>query len=273
MVQRLKSEQSKKSAKEIKEEHQRLLQAYEIYNSLASGKMEEFKKVRDYLSNILEQLLSEGRICDGVLLASRIKSPASVVQNWKLGKDLYDVFGITLLTTTQQEMDEITSRLSEEKSFNVSSKKKMNETRGYEAIHYIFEVGEDDSKPKTRVECHMQTHEAYTNAYTHIFYKIRRKLNRDLTHEEEEQIAKKVQSMYDAGELAGYQLSGERKSRLPQMWVTGFNPKGKMEEQELDEDMTLKIMYPFLNISKKNPSEQKWRRHSTQALEEDEVEI
>ena len=35
------------------------------------------------------------------------------------------------------------------------------------------------------------------------------------------------------------------------MWVTSFNQEGKMEEQELDEDMILTIMYPFLDISKK----------------------
>lgn len=269
MTEGRKSEQLGKSAEEIQEEHERLLQAYEIYNSLAEGKIEEFKKVRDYLSKILEQLLSEGKIGSGVLLASRIKAPSSVVQNWKLGKDLYDIFGITLLTTTQQEMDEITVRLSEENKFNVSSKKKMNEKRGYEAIHFLFDVGDEISK--TKVECHMQTHEAYKNVYPHILYKVRRKIDRDLTAEEEKQIEEKVQKMYEDGSLGGYQLSGGRKSRLPQMWVTGFNQKGKMEEQELDEDMILTIMYPFLNISKMKPSEQSLIQNTTEVLEQDEV--
>lgn len=232
---------------------ERLLQAYEIYNSLANGKMEDFKKVKAYLVNVLEQLLKEGKISPRVVLASRMKAPASVVENWKLKENLNDIFGITLLTTTQQEMDEIRARLRKEKKFNISSKKKMNEKRGYEAIHFLFDVGEEGKK--TKVECHMQTHEAYKNVYPHIFYKIRRKIDRDLTKEEEMEIEEKVQKMYEEGTLSGMLLSKGRKSRIPQMWVTSFNQEGKMEEQELDEDMILTIMYPFLNISKKKPKE------------------
>lgn len=264
------SKQLGKNTEEIKA-NERLLQAYEIYNGLAEGKISDFNKIKEYLVKTLERLLEEGKIGPGVLLASRVKAPESVVQNWRLGKDLNDIFGITLLTTTQQEMDEIRAILGKEKKFNISSKKKMNEKRGYEAIHFLFDVG--DEKNKTKVECHMQTHEAYKNVYPHIFYKVRRKIDRDLTEEEEKQIEEKVQKMYEAGELIGHQLSRGRKSRLPQMWVTSFNQKGKMEEQELDEEMILTIMYPFLNISKKNSSAQRLRQPKTNIQDPDEVEI
>ena len=229
--------------------HDRLLTVYEIYNNLVQGKVSDFQTVKKYLSETLETLLQQGKIGTGVTLLSRIKSPASVVQNWKIGKDLHDIFGITLLTTTQEEMDEIRATLRKGKKFNISSKKQMNEKRGYEAIHFLFHVGEQEHK--TLVECHMQTHEKYINVYPHIFYKARTRLHRDLTHDEEKQIEQKIQEMYESGELPGYQLSGGRKSRVPQMWLTSFNQNGKMLEQELEEAMILKIMYPSLDISKK----------------------
>lgn len=262
--------QNEKQLGTIQEDTQakeRLLQAYEIYNSLAEGKISDFNQVKEYLVQVLEQLLEEGKISSKVVLASRIKAPESVVQNWKIGKDLYDIFGITLLTTTQEEMDQIRYKLRDDNKFNISAKKKMNEKRGYEAIHFLFDVGED--KKKTKVECHMQTHEAYKNVYPHILYKVRRKIDRDLTEQEEKQIEEKVQQMYEEGILAGKLLSKGRKSRIPQMWVTSFNQKGQMEEQELDEDMILTIMYPFLDISKKKQG----KASAQQTKDSEEVEI
>lgn len=262
---------TKRRTEEDIQGEERLLKAYEIYNKLSEEKISDFNQVKEYLAKTLEQLLEEGKISPRVVLASRVKAPASVVENWKLGKDLNDVFGITLLTNTQQEVDEIRSRLRKEKKFNISSKKKMNEKRGYEAIHFLFDVGEVSKKIK--VECHMQTHEAYKNVYPHILYKTRRRLHRDLTEEEEKQIQEKVQKMYDTGELAGHKLSKGRKSRIPQMWVTSFNQKGKMEEQELDEDMILTIMYPFLDISKKIQKQSNSQKTKIDMSEQEEVEL
>lgn len=258
------------NTQEFIEGKKRLIQAYEIYHKLVEGKISDFDRVKEYLTNVLEQLLEEGKISSKVVLASRVKSPESVVQNWRIGKELYDIFGITLLTTTQQEMDEIRAKLRNDNKFNISSKKKMSEKRGYEAIHFLFDVGEEDKK--TKVECHMQTHEAYKNVYPHIFYKVRRKIDRDLTEEEEKEIEEKVQKMYEEGTLAGIQLSRGRKSRIPQMWVTSFNQKEKMEEQELDEDMILTIMYPFLDISKKT-SILNLKKIKVQHVEQGDIEI
>lgn len=247
-----------------KVDQERLLVAYEKYNNLVQGKVEDFKTVKSYLSETLEILLQQGKIGQGVILLSRIKSPASVVQNWKLGKKLDDIFGITLVTTTQKEMDEIRGTLRKAKKFDISSKKEKNEKRGYEAIHFLFHVGEQ--KDKTMVECHLQTHEAYKNVYPHIFYKVRRKLRRDLSKEEETQIEEKIQAMYENGELSGHQLSEGKKSRVPQMWLASFNPVGKMVEQELDESMILKIMYPFLDISR-------GKSETSEDINQGEVEI
>jgi ppGpp synthetase/RelA/SpoT-type nucleotidyltranferase len=245
----------------------RLTQAYETYHKLAEGKIGDFNQVKEYLTNVLEQLLEEGKISSKVMLVSRVKSPESVVQNWRIGKELYDIFGVTLLTTTQQEMDEIRKKIRNDNKFNISSKKKMNEKRGYDAIHFLLDVGKKEKK--TQVECHMQTHESYKNVYPHIFYKVRRKIDRDLTKEEEKEIEQKVQQMYEEGTLSGFQLSKGRKSRIPQMWVTSFNKEGKMEEQELDEEIILTIMYPFLDVSKENKEQASLQETS----EKEEVEI
>lgn len=244
-------EPSDKQFEESTEKNQgkeRLLQAFEIYNNLTEKKLEDFIEVKSYLIKTLEDLFQDGKIGSGVTLLSRVKSPESVVENWKLGKDLYDIFGTTILTTNQDEMDEIRKVLRKEKRFSMTSKKEMNEKRGYEALHFLFLAGHENKE--TKIECHMQTHENYRNVYPHIFYKVRRQLKRDLTQEEEMQIDKKIQEMYESGELSGYDISGGRKSRLPQMWLASFNQQGKMEEQELDERMILKIMYPSLDISK-----------------------
>ena len=64
-----------------KVDQERLLVAYEKYNNLVQGKVEDFKTVKSYLSETLEILLQQGKIGQGVILLSRIKSPASVVQN------------------------------------------------------------------------------------------------------------------------------------------------------------------------------------------------
>ena len=124
----------------------------------------------------------------------------------------------------------------------------MNIKRGYEAIHFLFNIEHEGSK-SINVECHLQTHEAYKNVYPHAFYKVRRVLERDLTPEEEACISDEIQQMYEKGELAGTPTIGDKKARIPQMWVTTFNNKGKMEEMELDELQKLLIMYPFLDIS------------------------
>lgn len=241
----------------------RLLEAYEIYNKLVQSKVDEFIKVKEYISGILEKLLQQGKIGRGVILLSRIKSPASVVQNRLLKKDLKDIFGITILTTTQEEVHPIGEVLREEKRFEISSKKQKKEERGYEAIHCLFHAGDKSNRNnETLVECHLQTHENYRDAYPHILYKARTRSGRDLTHEEEKQIIEKIQSMYEDGTLAGHKLSGGKKSRLPQMWVSGFNQQGEMKEQKLNEEMILKIMFPFLDLSKKkhiNPESEEER--------------
>lgn len=270
MTQEQQTNNNLENTQEFIEGQKRLRQAYEIYHKLAEGKMSDFNQVKEYLTNVLEQLLEEGKISSKVILASRVKSPESVVQNWRIGKGFYDIFGVTLLTTTEQEMDEIREKLRNDNKFNISSKKKMNEKRGYDAIHFLFDVGEVDKR--TKVECHMQTHESYKNVYPHIFYKVRRKIDRDLTNEEEKEIKEKVQRMYEEGTLSGFQLSKGRKSRIPQMWVTSFNQNGKMEEQELDEEIILTIMYPFLDISKKT-SIFNGRKIKVQDVEQSDIEI
>ena len=61
-------------------------------------------------------------------------------------------------------------------------------------------------------------------------------------------------------------MSNGKKSGVPQMWLASFNQQGKMEEQELQEEQILKILYPFLDLSKKKTKE-------SSILNEDEVEI
>lgn len=246
-----KSKPKSKEHNELKEQQEgkkRLESFCGTYYELIESRMEDFHLVKDYLYNALEQLKKEGKIGSGVVILSRIKSPISVIENIKLGKNLNDIFGITLLTQNQKEEKEIKNQLSSDDKFNISSKKEMNAKRGYEAIHFLFDV-EHDGEKRLNVECHLQTHEAYKNVYPHAFYKIRRFFERDLTLEEEECISNKIQQLYEKGELAGSITMGDKKSRLPQMWVATFNDKGKMEEMELDETQRLLIMYPFLDIS------------------------
>lgn len=226
------------------------------YYGIIEERIENFKQVKQYLSHVLEGLLEEERIGLGVILLSRIKSPESVIQNLRLGKNIHDIFGITLLTENEEEMNEIRKKIREEQKFNVNSKKEMNQKRGYEAIHFLFSVDNEDNS-KVNVECHMQTHDAYKNVYPHVFYKVRRSLERDLTPEDEKNIERKIQSMFDSGKLAGKPTTGGRKTKLPQMWVSTFNNEGKMEEMELEETQKLLIMYPFLDISKNKEEEER----------------
>ena len=79
--------------------------------------------------------------------------------------------------------------------------------------------------------------------------------------------------MYESGELSGSSLAEGRKSRIPQMWVASFNDKGKMEEEELNEEVILTIMYPFLDASKSVSESQNIEKYKTQIQFQDEVEI
>lgn len=265
--------QAARNTQDIENEkgQERLLQAYEIYNNLAAGKLGDFREVKGYLTQTLEELLETGKIGRGVVVLSRIKSPESVVKNWKLGKNLNDILGITLYTENQQEIEAIRAKIREDKKFEISSRKQISEKRGYEAVHFTFNVGE--GKQKTKVECHLQTHLSYENVYPHVFYKVRRELARDLKPEEEKLISEKIQEMYQTGELAGYSLSGGRKSRIPQMWVASFDDKGKMHEQELEEKLILTIMYPFVDFSRNTSESQNLQKFKDQIQFEDEVEI
>ena len=180
--------ETKRKQKNQTEGEKRLIQFFEYYNNCVNGKITDFEKVKSYLTETLELLLEQGKIGDGVLLLSRIKSPASVTEKMLMGGKVHDIFGITLLTQNQEEMDKIRAAIRKGKKFDISSRKQKNEKRGYEAIHFVFNVGDENTK-KTMVECHMQTHENYKNVYPHCFYKVRKKANRDLTSEEEKQIA------------------------------------------------------------------------------------
>lgn len=232
----------------------RLEKFWNIYYEMIDDRMGNFQQVKSYLERVLEELLEEQKVGRGVILLSRVKSPVSVIENLKLGKNIHDIFGITLLTQTEEESKEIRQRLRDDNNFNISSKKEMNQKRGYEAIHFLFNV-EREGNEKVNVECHMQTHEAYKNVYPHVYYKVRRRLDRDLTPEDEKDIEKKIQSMFDNGNLAGAPTINGRRARLPQMWVSTFNAEGKMEEMELDETQKLLIMYPFLDISHEEAEE------------------
>ena len=47
-------------SKQEPEGKKRLLKAYEIYNNLANGKITDFIKAKEYITETLEQLLQEG---------------------------------------------------------------------------------------------------------------------------------------------------------------------------------------------------------------------
>lgn len=210
----------------------------ELYNDYIAQQKEPFKAIMHYFNNFINELKDKGKISEYMEFRARIKAPQSALNN-DLEKALDDVFGMEFIEATDEEVDFVLSAIT--KKTNVTRKKDHNKPNGYKAKHRVFAINNEtaqeiaekynvDPKYLPLIEAQFKTIEvsikANTGSAAHINYK-----GLD---------PKEIQKKYDRGEFKiGY--------NVPLMWASK-----NREMVQLSSDETLKKLYPFLDISKKN---------------------
>ena len=192
----------------------------------------------------LEHLEKEGQISRQAKFLSRIKSPASAAEKILNQRGTYDIFGVTILVETDEELAIIQDMLDkiDRKDKYVRDYKRPG-GRDYKAINYLLLSG--DGEDKIVIECHLQTQKSYDECYPHAFYKYTKKLagRKFDASTVEAQIIREAQEQYETGEIYGKRLYNGIGSAIPEMWEAGFNSNGKMIEQKLDEKQTIRVVY------------------------------
>lgn len=222
----------------------RFIQFCEHYNNCIEKRRCHFDSMKRRIEADLEKLKKEGKISGKTKFLSRIKSPASAAEKILNQRGTYDIFGVTILVETDEELAVVQDMLDkiDRKDMYVRDYERPG-GRNYRAINYLLLSGEGDDK--IVIECHLQTQRSYDECYPHAFYKYTKKFagkSFDIKTTEA-QIIKEAQEQYETGEIYGWTLSNGRGSAIPEMWEAGFNSNGKMIERKLDEKETICIVY------------------------------
>lgn len=222
----------------------RFIQFCEHYSYCIEKRRSYFDSMKRRIEAELEHLEKEGKISEKTKFLSRIKSPASAAEKILNKRGTYDIFGVTILVDTDEELAIVQDMLDkiDRKDMYVRDYTRPG-GRNYRAINYLLFSGAGDDK--IVIECHLQTQRAYDECYPHAFYKYTKKLagKKFDVNTAEEQIIKEAQEQYRSGEISGHTLSNGRGSAIPEMWEAGFNSNGKMIERKLDEKETIRIVY------------------------------
>lgn len=281
------AESVRRSTAEIVEKRLNRAQEYDIYSEFVESQKEFFQKDVYKILRILEKLIMEGKLYIYTRLTSRIKDPESALHNddlskidnsvlagkmleelqkedytiidvpskntkYKDNKALDDVFGITIITDTEEEIQILLEELR--KNFCTCKEKKMNKPK-YHATH-MFLWG-DESNPKSpMIECQLKTMRDHINSYDHTFYKIETNFTRKLQEQHKIELNQKV-SLNEKGKQKVKNLIQEYYNNngfsiftnIPRMWEATFNEKTEtMEIARLSEAQALKRVYPSLVV-------------------------
>lgn len=223
--------------------HRNQMQDLYEYNKYVMQQEEEFVKVMNFVNSIINDLIEEREITAYTQVRARIKSQKSVLQNDSI-KLVDDVFGMEIVTATEQEYNKIIEELKDWMTISPYRKpNNLNKQNGYKATHinmtlkkeHIDTVGiqEDKYEEIPMIEFQFKTIAVMINASigaaAHTIYK----------GENMEEIQRK----YDAGE---YETGKIGIFELPTMWKS---EKGKM--RLLDTEEVLETMYPYLKLKPK----------------------
>lgn len=227
---------------ELDDEQAKEIQDLMAYYNFVSDQRESFIVIMLHINRIINTLKENGDISEYVELRARIKAPQSALKNDKY-KALDDVFGIEVITATEDEIETIKQKVEECMNVNQEKCNKWDKPNGYKAEHRMLTL----KKEKTallgleneeyenipEIEFQFKTLEVAINAANgksaHVIYK-------NVNQEE-------IQKKYDNKEF--------KQQDLPSMWIS---EKGRM--RALNQEEILKKMYPFLKIKKeKNKGE------------------
>ena len=216
------------------------------YNKYVMQQEEEFVKVMNFVNEIINDLIEDREISEFVEIRARIKSQKSVLTN-DLVKAVDDVFGMEIITPTEQEYNRVIEELKE--WMTIQKEKQHNKKNGYKATHLAMtlkkehvnavEIEEDKYEEIPMIEFQFKTIETMI-----------RSSRGDAVHSKYKgESLEEIQRKYDAGE---YSEGSSGVFELPSMWKSF---RGKM--RLLDTEETLQTMHPFLKINKKQKGEQR----------------
>lgn len=276
---RFKAAQAAKNRRDVAEK-------FDAYSGFVEIQKRYFLEDVDTILDIITKLIMEGKLFIHTKVVARIKDAESAVYNDELStgdkdilmdvilsslneadytfekiepdqqkkpksKKLDDVFGITVIADTEEELDILQQELNEK--LIVHNAKQKIKAR-YRATHMEMYGKENEESPL--LECQLKTRQHYIDSYDHTLYKVETGLTRKLYEEKKidetnkvkltEAGAKKVENLiqefYDNGRFSIF-------TNVPRMWEATFNEDEEvMELKRLTEAQTLKRVYPSLVI-------------------------
>jgi len=212
---------------------------YLLYNEYMLNQRKGFEAIITFISNRIQDLIDQGRVSDFTEIRARIKSAESALRNDR-DKALDDVFGMEIITATEEEYNTIIRNLT---PYMIKTKcKNHNKDNGYKAKHKYWTFRRDKMDYLDGIfdyESNIPMIEfQFKTAEVQIRCNTGSAKHEDYKGEKREDIQRK----YDEGEFTVF--------NTPFMWVSE-KQNGKIKMRLLSEEETLKKMYPFLNTKAK----------------------
>ena len=281
------AEKIRKESAELAQKYRNKSQEYDAYNQFVESQKKGFQEDVTIILNTINDLIMKGKLYIHTKVTARIKDPESALHNdekRQMGKNILmddilskidasdysiidkddnnfkkrktktldDVFGITVITDTEQELQILKEEIK--KLFIIRAEKEKHKT-GYHATHLeLYNDKENEESPM--VECQLKTRQNYIQSYDHTIYKVESDIGRRLYEDGEISDNKKVklneqgiqkvegtiQDFYDSGRFNIF-------TNIPRMWEATFNEEmEEMQIKRLTEGQTLKRVYPSLVI-------------------------
>lgn len=281
------AEKIRKEAEEAATRKRNRAEEFDIYSGFVESQKVYFQQDVKKILGILENLIMEGKLYIYTRLTARIKDPESALQNDDISqmknnllmgkileaidkedytlvettnekalinknKALDDVFGITIITDTQKEVETVLEEIKN--NFKIGKEKRMNKPN-YQAVHLSL-WGDDENPNSPIVECQLKTMQNHIDSYDHTLYKtetmLRRKLYEagiieknikpKLNEKGQEKVEQVIQEYYNNN---GFSIL----TNIPRMWEASFNEGPEvMEIRHLSEAQAIKRVYPSLII-------------------------
>lgn len=206
-----------------------------MYNEYVENQRKGFIDIMNFLNNRINDLIERGKISDFIEIRARIKSAESAIRNNDT-KALDDIFGMEIITATEEEYNVIIRNLAPYMS--TTKFKNHDKENGYKAKHKYWTFKKDKLG-------YLQEEFDYDINIPMIEFqfktsKVQISCNTGTANHEDYKGEKRedIQRKYDEGQFNIF--------NTPFMWVSKKNGC-KREMILLSEEDTLKKIYPFLN--------------------------
>lgn len=223
-------EKFKRGTSEILNDRMKLM----AYNEYIESQRKAFIAIMNFINNRINNMIDEGRISDFIEMRARIKSAESAIKNDDT-KALDDIFGIEIITATEEEITTIIKNLT---PYMLKTKcKNHDKPNGYKAKHKYWTFKKDKLG-------HLPDMFSYDGNIPMIEFqfktsKVHISCNTGPANHEDYKGEKRedIQRKYDEGKFDVY--------NTPYMWASDDG-----EMRLLSDEETLKKIYPFLNTKK-----------------------